>query len=89
MANLDRAHSAMKTAGQAWARRAVARSLDMGTDELRVCIAQGQIGSALVGRFVEVLGELGDRADVACYGRRGVVANAEIFQHPLSECSHR
>jgi hypothetical protein len=29
----------------------VARSLDIGTDELRVCIAQGQIGSALLERF--------------------------------------
>jgi hypothetical protein len=29
----------------------VARSLDMGTDELRLCIAQRQIGSALLDRF--------------------------------------
>jgi len=43
----------------------------------------------LVGWLVEVLGELGDRADVSSHGRRGIVANAEILQHPLSECSHR
>ena len=30
--------------------------------------------------------KLGDRANVALHGRRRVVANAEIFQHPLSEC---
>jgi len=29
----------------------VARALDIGTDELRVCIAQGQIGSVLLERF--------------------------------------
>ena len=43
----------------------------------------------LVGRFIEVFGELGDRTDVARNGCRRVVANVEIIQHPLSECSHR
>ena len=31
----------------------VARALDIGTDELRACIAQGRIGSALLQRFEE------------------------------------
>jgi hypothetical protein len=38
-------------------------------------------GAELIRRLVEVLGELGDRTDVAGNGRRRVVANAEIFQH--------
>ncbi len=32
----------------------MARALAIGTDELRVCIAQGQIASALLERFGEV-----------------------------------
>jgi hypothetical protein len=43
----------------------------------------------LIGRLVEVLCELGDRADVARHRRGSVVANAKILQHSLSECSHR
>src|SRR5579863_8154853 len=43
----------------------------------------------LIGRLVEVLGKLGDRADVARHRCRSVVANAKILQHSLSECGHR
>ena len=43
----------------------------------------------LVGRLVEVFGEFGDRADIAFHGCRRIVTDTEIFQHPLSECSHR
>src|ERR1022692_4564676 len=41
-------------------------------------------GAQIFGRLVKVFGELGDRADVAFHGRRRVVADLEVFQHPLS-----
>jgi hypothetical protein len=43
-------HGYVQTGDESFAET-VARSLDIGTDELRVCIAQGQIGSALLDRF--------------------------------------
>jgi hypothetical protein len=43
-------HGFVQTANESFAET-VARSLDIGTDELRVCIAQGRIGSALLERF--------------------------------------
>ncbi len=45
-------HAFVRTDDESFAET-VARSLDIGTDELRVCIAQGQIGSALLDRFRE------------------------------------
>src|ERR1019366_336665 len=41
-------------------------------------------GAQIFGRLVKVFGELGGRADVAFRGRRRVVADLEVFQHPLS-----
>src|SRR5258708_25091946 len=42
-----------------------------------------------MGRFVEVFGEIGDRANVIIHRRRRIIADAEIFQHSLSEENHR
>jgi len=39
----------------------------------------------LVWRLVEMPGEIGDRTDIAIDRRRGVIADAEIFQHSLFE----
>jgi hypothetical protein len=40
-------------------------------------------GSQLIWRAVEMFGEISHRTDVAFHGSRGVVADAEIFQHSL------
>ena len=45
-------HGFVQTREESFAET-VARALDIGTDELRVCIAQGRIGSALLQRFEE------------------------------------
>jgi hypothetical protein len=45
-------HGFVETGDESFAET-VARALDIGTDELAVCIAQGQIGSALLERFRE------------------------------------
>jgi hypothetical protein len=46
------------------------------------------IGPELIGRPVEMFGEFGDPADIGFDGPRRVIADAEVFQHPLSEYSH-
>ena len=43
-------HGFVQTANESFAET-VTRSLDIGTDKLRVCIAQGQIGSSLLEKF--------------------------------------
>jgi len=42
------------------------------------------LGAEVIGRGVEVLGELGDRAQIGVDGMGRVVANLQIFEHALA-----
>jgi hypothetical protein len=46
------------------------------------------LGTELIGRFAEVLGEHGDGVQVKSNGCFGVMADLEILQHPLSKSGH-
>ncbi len=59
----------------------------LDVEEMQLPVADF-VGAEAVGRPVEVVGELGDTPDVGGYGGRGVVADAEILQHPLAEGCH-
>src|ERR1019366_9869280 len=43
----------------------------------------------MLGRLFEMFGEFRDRADIASHGRWRIVADVQIFQHPLFEWCHR
>jgi hypothetical protein len=56
----------------------------------QVCLVLAQMfGSELVGRLVEVLGEILHDSQVPFYGTLGVITTLEFLQHHFSKLGHR
>ena len=56
----------------------------------QVCLILAQmIGSELIGRLMEVLGEVLHDSQVPFYGTLGVITTLEFLQHLLSKLGHR
>jgi hypothetical protein len=45
-------------------------------------------GTELIGWFAEVLGKRLDGVQIEPDRRRRILADLEVFQHPLSKCGH-